>query len=176
MNGDYADFGFQYSIQDIDWSVNSTWANDGAELEMKKILRKGDYKTLNLYFMQKLRRDVNGYCYFPTTVEEGSSQFIRDGCSVKASLVDNRQTATHEVGHWLGLFHTFQNGCGGDGDGVDDTPACEKSWSCDEGYDSCPNQPGTDAVHNFMAYGKCRREFTYGQGARMRSFYEKYRA
>ncbi len=176
MNGDYADYGFQYTIEDIDWTINPSWASDGGEMDMKRELRRGDYKTLNLYFMKKLRNNANGYCYFPTNVKSGSEQFVRDGCSVRATLADNRQTTTHEVGHWLGLFHTFQGGCEGDGDGVDDTPACEKTWSCDENQDTCPDQPGNDAVHNFMAYGTCRVEFTYGQGVRMRSFYDRYRA
>lgn len=175
MTKDYEDMGFQFSIKDIDWTINADWAQDGDELAMKRKLRKGDYKTLNLYYINDLG-GPNGYCYFPTAASPGSDTFYKDGCSIQTDKMTNGQTTTHEVGHWLGLFHTFQGGCSEQGDLVDDTPACQKSWSCDESQDTCPDLPGNDAVHNFMAYGTCRQEFTPGQGTRARSSYNHYRA
>ncbi len=77
----------------------------------------------------------------------------------------------HEVGHWLGLFHTFENGCRSPGDGVPDTPYQhdgDNIVSCDESEDTCPAR-GLDPVHNFMSYGDdlCMDRFTIGQSVRM---------
>ncbi|KAK2591340.1 hypothetical protein QQS21_010964 [Conoideocrella luteorostrata] len=179
MNADYRNMGFQFSLKSIDYTVNKDWASGKNDMAMKKKLRKGNYKTLNLYYVNTVRSStsgqINGQCYFPTSGAKGDV-LTRDGCTIRQDQMTNGQTTTHEVGHWLGLYHTFQGGCKGDGDHVSDTPACQKSWSCDEKQDTCPTLPGKDAVHNFMAYGKCRDRFTAGQGKRARSQYQYYRA
>ena len=79
----------------------------------------------------------------------------------------------HEVGHSLGLLHTFQYGCGSSqhGDYVDDTPThAGANWGCAEGTDSCPDDPGLDPVDNLMNYvysTECTMSpFTPGQGIR----------
>ena len=75
-------------------------------------------------------------------------------------------TGTHEVGHYLGLAHTFQGHCSTYNDGVADTPA-EKSpdFYCTVGRNSCKDGSGApllDPIHNFMDYSDdvCLFEFT----------------
>ncbi|HEY4149448.1 MAG TPA: M43 family zinc metalloprotease, partial [Chitinophagaceae bacterium] len=93
----------------------------------------------------------------------------------------------HEMGHYLGLYHTFEglncvnNNCMTDGDRVCDTPpdaSTGDSPSCGSPENSCTtdtlsgfatDQP--DLISDIMDYGNygCHIEFTEGQAARMRA-------
>jgi Pregnancy-associated plasma protein-A len=98
-----------------------------------------------------------------------------------AGRYDQGETATHEVGHWLNLEHTFFGGCNAKGDFVDDTPAQKVPTNgCPDSKDTC-REPGLDPIHNYMdysysSYNSCYTEFTAGQVQRMRDAWLFYRA
>lgn len=190
LNADYAASGVQFVLKGTTFTTNASWYSDSDELAMKKSLRKGDYKTLNVYF-QNLSGGLLGYCYFPKAAPSSNDVFY-DGCAVLSTSVPGGsatnynlgRTATHEIGHWLGLFHTFQGGCATSttgGDGIPDTPAEKTAASgCPTGRDTCTGTsfPGADPIHNYMdySYDSCMYEFTPGQASRIASFWAQYRA
>ncbi|KAF3913412.1 Ulilysin [Dactylellina cionopaga] len=167
LNRDYASTGVYFDLRRIIHTKNPVWAQvgreDPVELEMKKALRRGDYGDLNIYLRPiPAEQELLGYCTFPTDVEPNSDAFWLDGCDVLGTTIpggsevpyDQGKTASHEAGHWFGLFHTFQDGCDG-GDFVSDTPAQDSpTFGCPGTRDSCtgPAYPGLDPIHNYMDY------------------------
>lgn len=140
-----------------------------------------------------LTSNLLGFCTLPNPDIESSStidDYINDGCNILAATMPggsiehyNRGgTTVHEVGHWHGLLHTFQDqNCapGADGDYIGDTPQQSiPTEGCPTSKDSCPDLPGMDAITNFMDYSSddCYQSFTPEQGLRMRSMWSSIRA
>ncbi len=118
---------------------------------------------------------ILGYAQFPW-----DNNAKTDGIVMRADQVTaGNKTLTHEVGHYLGLLHTFQGGCGrscqSSGDFICDTPPSDgPTRGCPSPtYNSCtsdnPDLP--DMYENFMDYSSCPRMFTLGQKARMDGFF-----
>lgn len=178
---------FQFVLTGTTRTTNASWyemlPGSTAEREAKTALRQGGKQTLNVY-LSGLGAGLLGYAYFPQ--QGGSSKPWQDGVVVlndsipggSATNYDQGDTLPHEVGHWLGLYHTFQNGCSASNDRVSDTPAeATPTFGCPVGKDTC-SAPGLDPTENFMdySYDACMYAFTRGQAARMDAIWKAYRA
>ncbi|KAG9091948.1 hypothetical protein FS749_016124 [Ceratobasidium sp. UAMH 11750] len=167
---------------------NPTWFNgakpgSNVERQMKTQLRAGSAATLNIYSV-KLQEssDLLGYATFPWEYQQDP---YLDGVVLDYRVMpggpmvgyNTGKILVHEVGHWLGLLHTFQGGCGGPGDYVDDTPAeASPASGCPVGRDTCPGG-GSDPIHNHMDYTNdaCRMRFTNGQAQRALTAVRQFR-
>lgn len=190
MNHAYKFTGFEFTLAGVTRTVNAAWFGAGQdsseEVELKAALHVGKKDTLNVYTGENTE-GLLGWATFPFDREKA-----QDGVIIHwASLPDGSlapynlgQTLTHEVGHWMGLYHTFQGGCDPDlvngGDGVADTnPEGAYSTTCDKSKDTCtgPGFEGKDPVTNYMDYAldECMNKFTPGQTTRMQAIWDQFR-
>lgn len=176
--------GFAFKLKQITYTNNSGWhtgcANPGTEQAITRKLSVSPKTTMNIYLCGP-RDGSLGWAYLPGSGATGTS---RDGVFLlysslpggSASPYNLGDTGTHEVGHYLGLDHTFFGGCA-NRDKVADTPA-ERSpaYGCPVGRDSCSGG-GKDPIRNFMDYtdDSCMNTFTKGQKQRMQRQVQAHR-
>lgn len=185
LNAAYAGTGYSFTLASVDRTNNRKWftATPGSrnELRMKQALAIDPATTLNMY-STKPGQGLLGWATFPSDYPESDSRHgtvLHYGTLPGGSLAPYNlgDTGTHEVGHYLGLYHTFQGGCSGNGDFVADTPAeASPAYGCPGGRDSCAGG-GVDPIENFMDYtdDACMDRFTSGQSARMNALTSQYR-
>jgi hypothetical protein len=136
-----------YRLEGVTRQINDKWARNEDELVMKDSLRRGSYRTLNVYFQtdlqaptggaqghqlgltEQLATSVLGFCTLPDPAINSTSprsSYVKDGCNILARTMPggslahyNRGgTAIHEIGHWNGLLHTFEGeSCSPDNEG-----------------------------------------------------------
>lgn len=188
LNGAFVPSGFQFGLAGTTTTNSDTYYSAGfgssAQTAMKTALRQGDQAALNVY--SNGVDQVSGTLGWATFPNDYSSNPTDDGVVIGTqtcpggtnSPFNLGDTLVHEVGHWLLLYHTFQSGCSGSGDFVDDTPAqASPSSGCPVGTDSCTTG-SPDLVNNFMDYSddSCMNQFTSGQMTRMTTAWNTYRA
>ncbi|MCB1052149.1 MAG: zinc metalloprotease [Acidobacteria bacterium] len=186
LNDAYGPYGYYFNLVSVDRTTNSSWfamePGTSAETQAKNALRKGSADDLNIYSCNP-GGGLLGWATFPwwyagDPKDDGVVLLFSSVPGGSAAPYNLGDTGTHEVGHWMGLYHTFQGGCSKNNDYVNDTPR-ERSaaYGCPNNRDTC-RQSGKDPIHNFMDYtdDACMYEFTNGQADRMDAAWTGYRA
>ena len=140
---------------------------------------RGSY--LNIWVCN-MSNGILGYAQFPGTGLAATDGVVLLFSSVGGptypgtiSYYNIGRTATHEVGHWLNLYHIWgddNSACTGT-DNVTDTPnQGAENYGCPVFPKlSCSNGPNGDMFMNFMDYtdDACMNMFTTGQSTRIQS-------
>jgi len=191
-DGTYTGIQFYLATEDPDGlpttgitrTANTTWYNDQDEQGFKSTLMWDPNRYLNFYTNNS---QYLGYSWFPQwgvgTWEDGIVITYRAfGRPSPMYPYNQGRTATHEVGHWVGLLHPFQSGCGSPtycyltADLICDTePDFTSTFGCPAGATSCDGQ--RIPIENYMEYtdDACMTKFTQEQMRRVRCTLTNYR-
>ncbi|MFA8435701.1 MAG: GEVED domain-containing protein [Marinifilaceae bacterium] len=154
-------------------TTNGSWDNP----EVKRLCSWPREKYLNVWIVRSSDgNNGSAWAYLPYQVDN-ENMYDLDGIIISswafgATTEGYHRILTHEIGHFLNLYHTWSPWaeCGSSGscsedDDVADTPNCTGySGGCDIDHSSCGS---LDMVQNYMDYSKCPVAFSKGQVARM---------
>lgn len=181
-------------INRVDGSAVAGYSADGIcvtsgctsnEIAVKNLSRWSNSSYYNIWVVSEISGNnggfgIQGFAYFPGSSSLYDGTVIMNTCFGSIGTVnpwnDMGRTLTHEIGHGMGLYHSFEGDNGGSscpsgsGDAVADTdPHKRSSSNCPSGLNSCTGNPSSDVVHNYMDYSSqsCADMFTQGQSDRM---------
>ena len=178
LNNAFMDHNIHFTLDVIDRTANNEWFNNWYGEDAwpgMQALNIDVYRYMNVYTAALFNVGAAGWSYVPVgwspyDYRNSVNLDYRTLPSTGGSQYDG-DTGTHETGHHLGLYHTFETNCDSPDDAVDDTPRNHEDnlWICNDNLDSCPDNPGNDPIHNYMNYTSdyCQDEFTPGQEDRM---------
>ncbi|MBC8371932.1 MAG: zinc metalloprotease [Planctomycetes bacterium] len=166
----------------ITYTTNNSWFNDVGNYY--DTLAWDTHNYLNIY-----SNSAGGYLGYVPDIPQGGIVgqnldrvvVAYDAVGYVSGPYNLGRTATHEVGHYLGLYHTFDGGCGstsncyGTGDLICDTNRqSSPTFGCPGSRSSCSS---SDPFHNYMDYSDdvCMNQFTPEQVNRMRCTLENWR-
>lgn len=167
----------------MNYGVNRDNTNGIDDGDLKALSRWNTNQYYNIYLVSEIDDNecgygIQGYAYFASAHGQSYDGMVQLGCKFAQS---GNTTLTHELGHALNLYHTFEgdaNGtscpsntsCSTQGDRVCDIPPHIRSASdCVAGTNSCDGGSSKELfIHNYMDYSSdaCQSEFTAGQKTR----------